>query len=208
MKKLVLDILPGKSFWITFLFHGFFLFCLIFVKPEVKKPLAFVVRNIKPQTEKVKIAIERPLTTSAPAAKSSKKAVKKIAPQKQKSKEMLKKIVHQLDKVEKLQTIEKKIEKQVELVVPKELPVLQTPSYLEEALMQLFQEKLCLPQKGKVRMKLCISEDGKLLFTEILENQNDFNLSYLQEILPQLSYPEWKGEKSYSYDICFEGCDL
>lgn len=79
-------------------------------------------------------------------------------------------------------------------------------AYLEEVL-SLFHDSLELPEIGTVTAKVELSKEGTFLSCTILSSQSAKNAVYLQNHLPQLSYPPFNGsltnKERESFEITF-----
>ncbi len=73
-------------------------------------------------------------------------------------------------------------------------------------LIDFLEDNLELPEKGEIKMRIVLSNEGKLLSLEILEAESSKNLHYLKNTLPALSFPCFNintSEKAMSYIIRF-----
>jgi len=164
-----------------------------------KKRIA--VRTIEVQPEK-KVVTKTVVARSA--VKNPKKAVKKAPAKKVVKKTVPKKKQELYSKLEKqINTLSKPIKKEDSgkiTVLPKTLTPKSTEkapeelhaAYLEEVLSLLY-ESLELPEVGSVKAKVELGKEGTFLSITIVTSQSAKNAAYLQNHLPQLSYPPFNG---------------
>ncbi len=88
-----------------------------------------------------------------------------------------------------------------ELLVPRQLPKIQatteiSPSEIDESpsyLIQFLQDRLTLPEKGKVQLQLTFSPQGRVKSIQVLNSESSKNLNYLKNTLPDLIFPCFNG---------------
>lgn len=211
--------------------HFSLLVTVLHEKPKPITPknrIAVTTIEVKPQPKVVHVTQKTISTPKKQIAKPTQKQTpnsvkKKPSPTEKKSPAITKKPTQQKDKA-----LYAKLEKQIDAVVKpikKEplgkitsIPKALTPKsiepeiqeahtgYLEEVL-SLFHETLELPEVGSVIAKLELSKEGTFLSFTILSSQSAKNAVYLENHLPQLSYPPFNGSltnmERESFEITF-----
>lgn len=73
-------------------------------------------------------------------------------------------------------------------------------------LIQFLEDRLVLPERGEVKLKLALNKEGKIVSLEIIKAESVKNMEYLKNTLPQLSLPCFNtgvSEMDCSYTIRF-----
>lgn len=202
--------------------HLFLLLALALVLRPVRSEKKMIVRNFSPaHVETPSIKIPSPPAPSsppksAPAPKPTPKpappppAKKKPAPT---PKPKPQKPLPSLPKLEPSPPSSNISSKPLSVPAPialssgseKEAPVLEKISY-SDLLVLYLEETLELPEKGEVKIRLFLHEEGKLLSLEILQAESKKNLDYLKNTLPALAFPCFNGqypEKERSFTVRF-----
>lgn len=161
------------------------------------KPLSIKTTIIKPK----KSAIVKSTPKIKPSVLKKKALKKKSIVAKKKSKNP---IVEQLQKKIKKIQIE---DNEENLFIPKAISfdtkILSNIEHeYKEKLASFFSSNLTLPDRGKVKVFLKISSEGKLLECKILHTESQENQQYLKNQLHHLNYPCFNGEYK-SIVICF-----
>ncbi len=194
--------------------HLFLLLALALVLRPVRKEKRMIVRNISPS--RMETPVIKPIPAkSAPAVKPTKPAPppapkKKEAPSKPKPPQ---KVQPALPKMDQAAPPSKTSSQPLSVPAPvtlssgmeKESPVLERLSY-SDLLVLYLEDTLELPEKGEVKIRLLLHEEGRLLSLEILQAESGKNLDYLKNTLPALSFPCFNGqypEKERSFTVRF-----
>lgn len=195
----------------VFLTVLFFHFIGLFWLTRENSQKVILTNSIKVKT----IALKNPIVKKAPIVQQSKKPVlqKKIPakntqkkPKKtQKSKSIDPFLKTLQEKLSQIKSSQKAFEKD-DLFIPSTISFDSEKGVEEDSykglLATFFKENLKLPDKGKVKAFLKISNKGKLLECKIISSESSENQYYLKNQLHNLTLPCFNGSEK-SYVICF-----
>lgn len=74
-----------------------------------------------------------------------------------------------------------------------------------QTVVQTLKDSLTLPEAGKVKLAITVSETGKIIKIVSLFSESASNLTYLKEYLPALSLPKYAKKENRTFTIVF--CD-
>lgn len=173
-------------------------------KPQ--KPAAAEVKPTGKPTAKAKG--QTPQAKPAPAKKAPEKSPSKgtSSPNIQVPQELIEELEERIAKIE---TKRDKIQAKADISVPKSIDssfshkyediydedaVMDEMSTYNEFLVAYLQQQLHLPDFGEVKIEITLRQDGAIERFVVLKTENDKNRKYLEERLPSLRFPEFKGK--------------
>ncbi|MBM3192640.1 MAG: hypothetical protein FJZ59_00205 [Chlamydiae bacterium] len=199
-----MKLLHLKIWLIVFLIHSTCLISFISSTPKIKPPnkklvvvtKEFVKKEAPPclhtkietkalpqisSIEKTKVKKTPPLKEKKTPPKTSKQILKKIEKRKPKS---------ALNLQKKVSSPQKTAEKE------------SFPSYME-ATFDIFRSLLVLPEKGRVKLTLTVTADGKIDKITKESSESQKNLDYLLDLLPHLTLPPLEKNQETTFTVLF-----
>ncbi len=190
------------------------------IPQKEKKPLNVRTVVVKAPEPKPAPPAPRPTPPTPPAPKTKRVApVKRKAPPppppKKRAPTVPQNLVNDLRKsLDKIDAKPQKVLTNRALKAPERIATLKVDEVASEdasryvtELVECLQTTLQLPDKGSVRLKLTLSNEGKFLGIEILESESDQNRKFLQNELGRIHYPTFSGslktEREHAFVLSF-----